>query len=120
MRALKSLLALMDFHMLVKIGLLCEAISTIRYRTHIRPLLSMDSKMVKEVVPLAENLFTVLVTARKESDDSSGGGTSVLKNKILLGIWDMLLYPYFLQIELVTVQNQYLFVGLDLLTIPQV
>ena len=63
MCALKSLLAIVNFHVLVKIGLLCEAISTIRYSTNIRPLLGMDSKMVKKVVPLAKDLFTVLVTA---------------------------------------------------------
>ena len=65
MSALKSLLAIMNFHVLVKIGLLCEAISTIRYSTYVRPLLGVDSKMVKEVMPLTEDLFTVLVTARE-------------------------------------------------------
>ena len=63
MRALKSLLTVMYFHVLVKISFLGETISTIGDRTHIRPLLGMDSEMVKEVVPLTENLFTVMVTA---------------------------------------------------------
>lgn len=63
MCALESLLTIMDFHVLVKISFLGETISTIGDRAHIRPLLGVDSKMVKEVMPLAENLFTVGVTA---------------------------------------------------------
>lgn len=63
MCALKSLLTIMYFHVLVKISFLGETISTVWDRAHIRPLLGVDSEMVKEVMPLAENLFTVGVTA---------------------------------------------------------
>jgi len=61
--ALKSLLTIMNFHVLVEIGFLGEAVSTVGDRAHIRPLLGVNSKVVKEVVPLAENLFAVGVTA---------------------------------------------------------
>ena len=53
----------MNFHVLVEIGFLGEAVSTVGDRAHIRPLLGVNSKVVKEVVPLAENLFAVGVTA---------------------------------------------------------
>ena len=42
--------------MFVQIRLLSEALGAVRDGTHIGPLLSVDHKMIEEVVPLSEHL----------------------------------------------------------------
>ena len=54
--AFEALYPGMDFDVLVKVGLLCEAEVAAFRRTYVWPFLSVDSQVVKEVVPFLELL----------------------------------------------------------------
>jgi len=50
-RALKPFLTLVNFIMFIEVSFLCEAVLTVRVRTAVRPLVSVNAEVIKEVMP---------------------------------------------------------------------
>lgn len=98
----ESLLSLMDFHMLVKVSLLSEGVGALWEVAFVWSLLSVDSKVVEEVVPFSEDLGAIGVSAAKESNDSSSLWAFVLVNDEILGAWDVLLDSDLVEIEILS------------------
>lgn len=66
--------------------------------------------MVKEVVPFPKYFATLWMGTMKKPDDSSGFLlASVLIDDILDGLWNMLLDPYFVQVEVFSKHDGNLF-----------
>ena len=100
--ASESLLALMDFHMLVQVGLLGESVGALWERALVWSLLSVDSQVIEEVVPFSEDLGALGVSAAQESDDSSGLWALVLVDDEVLGAWDVLFNANLVKIEVLS------------------
>ena len=96
----ESLLALMNFHMLVKVSLLSEGMSALYEAAFVWSLLSVDSQMVEEIVPFSENLCAIGVGAAEESNDSSCLWAFVLINDEILGAWNVFFNSYLVEIKI--------------------
>lgn len=89
--ATEPLHAAVYFYVLIKVGSLCEAKSTVIVRTNIGSLIGVNSQMVKEVVPFSEPFVAALVVALQDLDVTLTPRVLVSKNPELLGGWHMLL-----------------------------
>lgn len=87
----ESLLASMDFHMLVQICSLSEAETTIWLGTHIGSLISVNAQMVKEIVPLSEPFVAAIVIAFEYSNVSLGLRVFICEDTVLFSCRYMLL-----------------------------
>lgn len=96
----ESLLSLMDFHVLVKVSLLSEGMTTLWESAFIRPLLGVDSEMVEEVVPFPEDLGAFGVSAAEKSNYSSSLWVFVLINDEVLGAWNVFFNSYLVEIKI--------------------
>lgn len=54
----------------------------------------MNSQMIKEIMPLSEDLAASLMSTREQPDDPSRIGSLMLKNHILFGIRLVFVDPY--------------------------
>ena len=70
--------------------------------------------MIEEIMPFAEHLMTVLVSAEQLANDRLLGFVAfVLEDYIVLGVRNMFLYADFSQVEMLTEHYQNLIVLLD-------
>lgn len=69
------------------------------------PLLSVDSQVVEEVVPLPEHLGTLGVGAAEESDDPSSLWAFVLVDDEVLGAWNVFFYSDLMKVEIFPMRN---------------
>jgi hypothetical protein len=60
-RTTKSFHSTMNLHMFVEVGSLCETKTAILIGARVRSLISVDSKVIKEIVPLPEVFATVIM-----------------------------------------------------------
>ena len=118
--ASEPLLTVMDFHVFVQVGLLSEGLVAVFKGALVWSLLSVDSQVIEEIVPLSEDLGAVLVGAVEESDDSSVLWALVLVDHEVFGAWDVLLNGDLSQVEFFTSLNSDLVCFINDLAIKQV
>lgn len=89
--AAKPFHSTMDFNVLVQVCSLSKAKPTVRHGTYIRPLLRVDSQMIKEIVPFSEPFFAVFMVALQNLNMSFWTRVLISKDSKLLGVRYMLL-----------------------------
>tara|TARA_B100000780_G_C20837903_1_gene332985 strand:- start:18 stop:344 length:327 start_codon:yes stop_codon:yes gene_type:complete len=87
--ASESSLALMDFKMLVQVSFLGERMIAAWESALIRALVSVDSQVIEEVMPLSEHFTASRMSAAEKPYNSSSGSTSIFIDHILVSVWNM-------------------------------
>lgn len=94
------LLALVNYKMLVQVGLLGERVVTTFNRAVVGPLAGVDPQVIEKVMPLSEHLLAVGMGACQESDDSPVVWVLVFIDHEVLGGRHVLVDTNLVQIEL--------------------
>lgn len=89
--AFETLLPSVHLDVLVQVRLLGEGVGTVSHGALVRAFVCVDSKMVEEVVPLAEVLSALLMVALQDLDEPLGLRVLERKNPELLRVRDVLL-----------------------------
>lgn len=95
----EALYASMYFNMLVEVGSLGEAESTVLEGAHVRALIGMDAQVVEEIVPFTEPFVAAIVITFEHLDVPLASWVLVGEDSELLGIWHMLLDLHTPQVE---------------------
>lgn len=89
----------MYFDMLVEVGPLCEAESTVVEGAHVGALVGVDAQVVEEIVPFTEPFVAAIVITFEHLDVPLASWVLISEDSELLGIWHMLLDLHTPQVE---------------------
>jgi hypothetical protein len=95
----EALYASMYFNMLVEVGSLGEAESTVLEGAHVGALIGVNAQVVEEIVPFTEPFVAAIVITFEHLDVPLASWVLVSEDSELLSIWHMLLDLHTPQVE---------------------